>query len=65
MFALYGVQACAYALPLLTFPYLARASEPLGWGVVVFGLAVGGVIASAVGLGGRYLRVTRDFASTP
>ena len=30
--ALYGVQACTYALPLLTFPYLARVLGPSGWG---------------------------------
>jgi len=34
--ALYGVQACTYALPLLTFPYLAHVLGPSGWGVVVF-----------------------------
>jgi hypothetical protein len=30
--ALYGVQASTYALPLLTFPYLARVLGPTGWG---------------------------------
>jgi hypothetical protein len=34
--ALYVVQACTYALPLLTFPYLARVLGPSGWGVVSF-----------------------------
>src|SRR6204780_3813558 len=46
--ALYGVQACTYALPLLTFPYLARVLGPSGWGVVVFAQAIGDVIASIV-----------------
>ena len=46
--ALYGVQACTYALPLLTFPYLARVLGPSGWGVVVFAQAIGVVIASTV-----------------
>src|SRR3984885_15172932 len=49
--ALYGVQACTYALPLLTFPYLARVLGPSGWGVVVFAQAIGLVIASAVEYG--------------
>jgi polysaccharide transporter, PST family len=49
--ALYGVQACTYALPLLTFPYLARVLGPSGWGVVVFAQAIGGVIASVVEYG--------------
>src|ERR1700732_738350 len=44
--ALYGVQACTYALPLLTFPYLARVLGPSGGGVVVFAPAIGDVIAS-------------------
>ena len=39
--ALYGVQACTYALPLLTFPYLAHVLGPSGWGVVVFAQAIG------------------------
>jgi polysaccharide transporter, PST family len=49
--ALYGVQACTYALPLLTFPYLARVLGPSGWGVVVFAQAIGVVIASTVEYG--------------
>ncbi len=49
--ALYGVQACTYALPLLTFPYLARVLGPSGWGVVVFAQAIGEVIASVVEYG--------------
>jgi len=49
--ALYGVQACTYALPLLTFPYLARVLGPSGWGVVVFAQAIGVVIASMVEYG--------------
>src|ERR1700677_1487553 len=49
--ALYGVQACTYALPLLTFPYLARVLGPSGWGVVVFAQAIGVVIASVVEYG--------------
>src|SRR5271156_4405241 len=49
--ALYGVQACTYALPLLTFPYLARVLGPSGWGVVVFAQAIGMVIASVVEYG--------------
>jgi PST family polysaccharide transporter len=46
--ALYGVQACTYALPLFTFPYLARVLGPSGWGVVPFSQASGVVIASVV-----------------
>ncbi len=49
--ALYGVQACTYALPLLTFPYLAHVLGPTGWGVVIFAQAIGDVIASLVEYG--------------
>jgi PST family polysaccharide transporter len=49
--ALYGVQASTYALPLLTFPYLARVLGPSGWGVVVFAQAIGDVIACIVEYG--------------
>jgi PST family polysaccharide transporter len=49
--ALYGVQACTYALPLLTFPYLAHVLGPSGWGVVVFAAAIGDVIACVVEYG--------------
>src|SRR3984885_14862373 len=49
--ALYGVQACTYALPLLTFPYLARVLGPSGWGVVVFAQAIGDVTACVVEYG--------------
>jgi PST family polysaccharide transporter len=49
--ALYGVQACTYALPLLTFPYLARILGPSGWGSVVFAQAIGSVIAIFVEYG--------------
>jgi polysaccharide transporter, PST family len=49
--ALYGVQASTYALPLLTFPYLARVLGPSGWGIVVFAQAIGAVIASVVEYG--------------
>ncbi|MGC2400170.1 MAG: oligosaccharide flippase family protein [Acidobacteriaceae bacterium] len=49
--ALYGVQACTYALPLLTFPYLARVLGPSGWGVVVYAQAIGIVIAGLVEYG--------------
>src|ERR1700719_1330634 len=49
--ALYGVQACTYALPLLTFPYLAHVLGPSGWGVVVFAQAIGDVIACVVEYG--------------
>src|ERR1700679_2566354 len=49
--ALYGVQACTYALPLLTFPYLARVLGPSGWGVVVYAQAIGTVIACLVEYG--------------
>ena len=45
--ALYGVQICTYALPLMTFPYLARVLGPSGWGSVVF--------AQAIGVRNRYL----------
>jgi polysaccharide transporter, PST family len=49
--ALYGVQACTYALPLFTFPYLAHVLGPSGWGVVIFAQAIGVVIASVVEYG--------------
>ncbi len=49
--ALYGVQGCTYALPVLTFPYLARVLGPAGWGVVVFAQSIGMVIASVVEYG--------------
>jgi PST family polysaccharide transporter len=49
--ALYGVQICTYALPLITFPYLARVLGPAGWGSVVFAQAIGSVIAVFVEYG--------------
>jgi PST family polysaccharide transporter len=49
--ALYGVQACTYALPVLTVPYLARVLGPSGWGSVVFAQAIGFVIAIFVEYG--------------
>ena len=49
--ALYGVQACTYLLPVLTFPYLARVLGPGGWGTVVFAQAIGSVIAIFVEYG--------------
>jgi PST family polysaccharide transporter len=49
--ALYGVQICTYALPLITFPYLARVLGPSGWGSVVFAQAIGSVIAIFVEYG--------------
>ncbi len=49
--ALYGVQICTYAMPLLTFPYLARVLGPAGWGAVVFSQAIGSVIAILVEYG--------------
>jgi polysaccharide transporter, PST family len=49
--ALYGVQICTYALPLMTFPYLARVLGPSGWGSVVFAQAIGSVIAIFVEYG--------------
>lgn len=49
--ALYGVQICTYALPLITFPYLARVLGPAGWGSVVFAQAIGVVIAVFVEYG--------------
>jgi PST family polysaccharide transporter len=49
--ALYGVQICTYALPLITFPYLARVLGPAGWGSVVFAQAIGSVIAIFVEYG--------------
>jgi polysaccharide transporter, PST family len=49
--ALYGVQICTYALPLMTFPYLARVLGPSGWGSVVFAQAIGAVIAVFVEYG--------------
>jgi polysaccharide transporter, PST family len=48
---LYGVQICTYALPLVTFPYLARVLGPAGWGSVVFAQAIGSVIAIFVEYG--------------
>jgi polysaccharide transporter, PST family len=38
--ALYDGQICTYALPLMTFPYLARVLGPSGWGSVVFAQAI-------------------------
>ena len=49
--ALYGVQVCTYALPLLTFPYLAHILGPSGWGIVIYSQAIGVVIASIVEYG--------------
>jgi PST family polysaccharide transporter len=49
--ALYGVQASTYALPLLTFPYLARVLGPSGWGSVLFAQVIGIVITCVVEYG--------------
>jgi polysaccharide transporter, PST family len=49
--ALYGVQACTYLLPVLTFPYLARVLGPSGWGRVVFAQLIGSVVAVVVEYG--------------
>jgi PST family polysaccharide transporter len=49
--ALYGVQICTYALPLITFPFLARVLGPSGWGSVLFAQAIGSVIAIFVEYG--------------
>jgi polysaccharide transporter, PST family len=49
--ALYGVQACTYLLPVLTFPYLARVLGPSGWGSVVFAQLTGSIIALFVEYG--------------
>lgn len=49
--ALYAVQACTYALPLITFPYLARTLGPKGWGAVLFSQAIGALIAIVVEYG--------------
>jgi polysaccharide transporter, PST family len=49
--ALYGVLACTYVLPIITFPYLARVLGPSGWGSVVFAQAIGLVIAVFVEYG--------------
>ena len=61
--ALYGVQACTYALPLLTFPYLARVLGPSGWGVVVFAQAIGDGDRQRGGVRLRYLCIAGDFAA--
>jgi hypothetical protein len=49
--ALYGVQASTHALPLLTFPYLARVLGPTGWGSVLFAQVIGIVITCVVEYG--------------
>jgi polysaccharide transporter, PST family len=49
--SLYAVQACTYALPLITFPYLGRVLGPEGWGAVLFAQAIGAAIAIAVEYG--------------
>src|SRR3954447_15094234 len=58
---LYGVQACTYVLPLITFPYLARVLHPDGWGAVLFSQAIGAMIAIAVEYGFD-LSATRETA---
>ena len=49
--SLYGVLACTYVLPIITFPYLARVLGPSGWGSVVFAQAIGLIIAVFVEYG--------------
>ena len=49
--ALYGVQACTYFLPLITFPYLARTLGPGAWGAVLFAQSIGAFIAVIVEYG--------------
>lgn len=49
--ALYGVQACTYAIPVLTIPYLARVLGPSGWGSLVFAQSIGFVISIFVEYG--------------
>lgn len=58
---LYGVQACTYVLPLITFPYLARVLHPEGWGAVLFSQAIGAMVAIAVEYGFD-LSATRETA---
>ena len=51
MIVLYGMQACTYILPVITFPYLARVLGPSGLGAVVFSQAIGAIIIMAVEYG--------------
>src|SRR5271169_2073299 len=49
--ALYGVQLCRKAIPLLTMPYLARVLGPAGWGSVAFVSSLGEFIVLIIEFG--------------
>ncbi len=59
--ALYGVQACTYVLPMLTFPYISRVLKPAAWGAVLFSQAIGMFIVVFVEYGFD-LSATRETA---
>ncbi|HVW11797.1 MAG TPA: flippase [Bryobacteraceae bacterium] len=49
--ALYGVQLCRKALPLIIVPYLARTLKPAGWGLVAFMQALAEFLVLAIEFG--------------
>ncbi len=49
--ALYGVQVCRKALPLIIVPFLARILRPAGWGLVAFMQALGDFLVLAIEFG--------------
>lgn len=59
--ALYAAQLALTLLPLVTLPWLARALNPTGLGLVIFVQSMGSLIGIAVGYG-FYLSGTRGIA---
>ena len=59
--AIYGLQAFAYALPIITLAYLAHVLGPGGLGLVAFGQSVGGYVTVLVEYG-FHLTLTREVA---
>jgi PST family polysaccharide transporter len=49
--ALYGVQLCRKALPLIIIPFLARTLAPAGWGLVAFMQALAEFLVLAIEFG--------------
>ena len=49
--ALYGVQLCRKALPVIIVPFLARTLRPAGWGLVAFMQALGDFLVLAIEFG--------------
>jgi amino acid adenylation domain-containing protein len=59
--ALYGVQVCRKALPLIVVPYLAMTLKPKGWGLVAFMQSLAEFLVLAIEFGFSF-SATREIA---